>query len=124
MDGDTVTLLLPNAPGGREKARLLGIDTPERGQQWYAESRAALSELIQDKTVRLEFESSENPRRDKYGRLLVYLIAGDNNTNVEMVRRGWSPYISKFGGERYHRELSAAEEEARAARRGIWSSRP
>jgi len=124
VDGDTLVLSLPNAPGGEERVRLLAIDTPERGQQWYAESRAALAELVREKPVRLEFESADKPKRDKYGRLLVYLIVDGQNANVEMIRRGWSAYVSKYGGERYHTELAAAEEEARAAHRGIWSSRP
>lgn len=124
VDGDTVVLAFPTAPNGHEKVRLLAIDTPERGQRWYVESRAVLTELLKGRTVHLEFEGNQQPQRDKYGRLLAYLLVEDRNVNVEMVRQGWSPYVSKYGGERYHRSLADAEEEARAAHRGIWSSRP
>ncbi len=124
IDGDTLVLNVPDAPTGQEKVRLLAIDTPERGQQWYAESRAALRALVEGRTVRLEFEGNRQARRDKYGRLLAYVFVEDRNLNVEMVRQGWSAYVSKYGGERYDRRLAEAEEQARAAHRGIWSSRP
>lgn len=124
IDGDTIVVAFPNAPTGQEKVRLVGVDTPERGQRWYAESRSALAELVMGRTVRLEFEGDHPARRDKYGRLLAYLLLDDRNVNVEMIRQGWSPYISKYGGERYKRSLAEAEEDARAAHRGIWSSRP
>lgn len=124
VDGDTVALILPNTPTDQERIRLLAVDTPERGQLWYHEARDALAELVEGRTVRLEFETGQRERRDKYGRLLAYLLVDDRNVNVEMIRLGWSPYVSKYGGERYHGSLVEAEEEARAAHRGIWSSRP
>jgi endonuclease YncB( thermonuclease family) len=79
--------------------------------------------------VRLERDHADE-RRDSYGRHLAYaLVRRDGrwvNYNVEAVRAGMSPYFTKYGhATRYHREMLAAEREARAARRGIWDpSRP
>jgi hypothetical protein len=43
------------------------------------------------------------------------------NYNVEAVRAGMSPYFAKYGySRRFHREFVAAQDEARAAERGIW----
>jgi len=123
IDGDTLVVSFRNSPTGEEKIRLLGVDTPERGQSWYAESKAELQELAKGRLVQIEFEDPAAARRDKYGRLLAFVVVDGTVVNIEIVRRGWSPYVSKYGGERYRRELIAAEEEARAAHRGVWSTR-
>jgi endonuclease YncB( thermonuclease family) len=63
--------------------------------------------------------------RDFYGRYLAYVFAKKNgewvNYNVECVRAGMSPYFVKYGrSRRFHREFLQAQQEAIAARRGIW----
>jgi endonuclease YncB( thermonuclease family) len=74
--------------------------------------------------VRLERDHPAE-RRDSYGRHLAYALVRQDgrwvNYNVEAVRAGMSPYFTKYGhATRYHREMLAAEHEARAAGRGIW----
>lgn len=123
IDGDTLTVSSVNGGGVEEKIRLLAIDTPERGQPYYVEASAALAEMVGDRPIALEFESPSKLERDKYGRVLAYLIVDGQNVNVEMVRRGWTAYVTKYGGGRCAKDLAVAEEEARAAHRGIWSSR-
>jgi endonuclease YncB( thermonuclease family) len=63
--------------------------------------------------------------RDRYDRYLAYVLVMRDGTwvnyNVECVRAGMSPYFTKYGySARYHDELAAAQQEARAAHRGIW----
>jgi endonuclease YncB( thermonuclease family) len=77
------------------------------------------------RTVRIE---RDHPKelRDRYDRLLAYvLIEKDGrwlNYNVECVRAGMSPYFPKYGySRRFHDEFVKAQEEARAAERGIWN---
>jgi micrococcal nuclease len=123
VDGDTLVVSLSGNDGTEEKIRLLAIDTPERGQPWYAEAGTALSELVGNAPLRLDYEEPGKPERDKYGRVLAYVMVNGQNVNVEIVRRGWSAYVTKYGSDRYSREFIAAEDEARAAHRGIWSSR-
>jgi endonuclease YncB( thermonuclease family) len=65
--------------------------------------------------------------RDRYDRFLAYVLAKKNNVwlvyNVELVRAGLSPYFPKYGySRRYHREFLAAQDEAKAAGRGIWAT--
>ncbi|MEJ7596709.1 MAG: thermonuclease family protein [Kofleriaceae bacterium] len=67
--------------------------------------------------------------RDRFNRYLAYAIALKNgvwvNYNVELVRAGMSPYFTKYGySRRYHDELAAAQKEAKAGGRGIWSAQP
>jgi endonuclease YncB( thermonuclease family) len=76
------------------------------------------------RVVRIE---RDHPKelRDRYDRLLAYVMVEKDgewlNYNVEHVRAGMSPYFTKYGySRRFHAELVEAQEEARAAERGIW----
>ena len=68
----------------------------------------------------LEFEKPGVEKRDGFGRLLAYVVAGGVNVNLELVRLGWSPYYTKYGKGRLRGEFEDAEREARAAQRGLW----
>ncbi len=77
------------------------------------------------KEVRLERDRPKEIR-GRYGRYLVYVFATKNgkelNYNVESVRAGMSPYFMKYGySSRFHNEFVQAEQEARAAKVGIWN---
>jgi endonuclease YncB( thermonuclease family) len=76
--------------------------------------------------VRLE---RDDPReiRDRFDRYLAYAFVRIDgrwvNYNLEAVRAGMSPYFTKYSySRRFHDEFAAAEKEARAAGRGIWSA--
>ena len=65
--------------------------------------------------------------RDRYDRYLAYVLAEKNGVwqvyNVELVRAGMSPYFPKYGySRRYHKEFLAAQDEAKAAKLGIWAT--
>ncbi|MBZ5712446.1 thermonuclease family protein [Nannocystis pusilla] len=89
------------------------------------EAKKFAEAFFQDvRTVRLE---RDHPKeiRDFYNRYLAYVFVEKDgktyNYNVECVRAGMSPYFSKYGySRRFHKEFVAAQEEARAAKRGIW----
>jgi micrococcal nuclease len=122
-DGDTLVVAPSRQGGAEERVRLLAIDTPERGQPGHAEAREALSDLVGGRAVRLDFEEPGVLKRDRYGRILAYVLVDGSNANIEIVRLGWSAYTSRNGGARFSKQLVDAEEEARAARRGIWALR-
>lgn len=117
-DGDTL-----RARGG-ERVRLLQIDAPEAGEECYA--RRATAELIRltPRGTRVTLESDPAlDLRDRYGRLLRYVLRGSVNVNVELVRRGAAtPYF--YDGERgkYASRLLDAVDDARRARRGMWGA--
>ena len=80
--------------------------------------------FVGDITVRLERDHPKDTR-GRFGRFLTYVFVkrGDDwiNYNVEAVRAGMSPYFTKYGySRRFHDEFVQAQEEARAAGRGIW----
>lgn len=75
--------------------------------------------------VRLERDDPKKIR-GAYGRLLAYVFVNKDgewvNYNVEAVRAGMSPYFTKYGySSRFHDAFVAAQEQARAAKRGIWA---
>ena len=80
--------------------------------------------FVGDISVRLERDHPKD-MRGRFGRLLAYVFVkrGDTwvNYNVEAVRAGMSPYFTKYGySRRFHEEFLEAQDEARAAKRGIW----
>ncbi len=118
IDGDTAVL------EGGLRVRFLGIDAPEMerdGQpaEFLAhQSKDYVAELIQGKTVRLEYDRE---RYDRYGRLLAYLFLPDGAmVNLAVVRQGLARVYSQAPNVRYQEALNTAQQEAMAAGRGLW----
>src|SRR5680860_1604211 len=114
-DGDSIEV---SYKGARERIRLVGIDGPEYGEAFAAEATAALRALIGGKTVDLEFDIKT---RDQYGRLLAYVWVGSTMANAEMLREGLATVYTVQPNTKYLSTLKAAENEAKAAQRGIWA---
>jgi micrococcal nuclease len=122
VDGDTLHVRIPGSPTPDERVRLLRVNTPERGQPGYECATACLIALTADRRVELEWERSGVAERDEYGRLLAYVHAGGVLVNEQLVRQGFSRFFTKYGGGRLADRFRAAEEEARAAKRGLWTA--
>ena len=118
VDGDTVDV---KCRSFSDQVRMLRIDTPEAGRPGHAEARKALAGLVEGRDVHLLFEEQGVRQRGNYGRLLAYLYTGETNVNVELVRRGWSTFWTDFGEGRFAEPFRAAEESAKAAKRGLWA---
>jgi endonuclease YncB( thermonuclease family) len=84
VDGDTIEVAVV---GAVEKVRLIGIDTPERGEAGFEEASAATSNMVSGKTVLLWQDVSD---RDRYDRLLAYVTVGKVFVNYELVARGFA----------------------------------
>lgn len=85
-DGDTFTI----ASG--VKVRLIGINTPERGQKNYSEATKALTDGISGKKVFLEYDRYQD---DKYGRVLAWVWIDCESTPRFLT----ADYMHKFGNE-------------------------
>jgi len=120
VDGDTI--LLTN----RARVRLIGVNTPETvkpGQPkepWGEEAKEFTRQFVAGGQVRLELDRE---RQDKYQRFLAYVWVDEQMLNEELIRAGlgraepgyrYSPAIK--------RRFLQAEQEAKAAGRGIWSN--
>jgi endonuclease YncB( thermonuclease family) len=107
IDGDTIRCEID---GAIEKVRLLGINTPERGEPGWKEARDFVKELCLDKDVRIEFDVDW---RDRYGRLLGYVFSRDAESgkelfvNKELLRAGRAKYFGFFNMERYDKTLKS-----------------
>ena len=79
------------------------------------QAKQFVSNLVLGKTVRGRFEY-----RNKDGEMVVRLIVGDPGTDVgiELVRQGLAKRQANYDYK--YREMSKAEDEARASRRGVW----
>ena len=103
IDGDTLVV------ESGERVRLFSIDTPEKDEECFEEARQVLRGLVLNKKIRLE---AGEPNKDRFGRLLRWVFVGEENINLEMVRRGLARvYI--FDESRFKEELKLAEENAK-----------
>ena len=75
VDGDTVDLDVDLGfyMTTRIRARLLGVDTPERGQTDYAKATTFLATLLDQVTDQDGYIELQTEKTGKYGRWLVYI---------------------------------------------------
>lgn len=125
-DGDTITVKFD---GHTEKVRLVGIDSPELKdeRQAYRDAGYAARDYARlrlgGETVTLETEPRQGDR-DKYSRLLRYVILDDGtNANEEFVRKGYARVYDKFQFTLKPR-FKAAESEAKREKLGVWALPP
>ena len=111
IDGYTVEL------STKERVRLLGINTPEKGQYLFKESTNYLKSLVENKTVFLEADKVD---KDKYNRSLRHIFVGNVFVNVELVRLGYAVAYIIPPNEKYSGQITAVEAWAREAGLGVW----
>ena len=136
VDGDTIVIKYQDQD---EKARLIGVDTPEtvdprRPVQYFGkEASDFTTKILTGKIIRLEFDQD---RRDKYGRLLVYVhlpasqlkhppscmmkFKNEFDFNASLISCGYGHAYTRFPFARMdkYREL---ERQARFSNRGLWA---
>jgi micrococcal nuclease len=127
VDGDTIWVRKGLTS---EKVRLKGVDAPEiphpemgqfNNDPFGHESKQCLIGLLHGRTVRLAFATpAGTPERDKYGRLLAYVYAGDALINAELIRHGCARAFRKFDHPE-REKFMALEAEARRKRIGLWA---
>lgn len=117
---DSDVLLLKVAGGQEHRIRLNGIDAPELQQPFGRRSQELLQELLAGRVLRV-VTSGEDRGGQIIGDVFVRLADGqaEKLLNVELVERGWAWHFVRFAKD--NRELSEAEQKARAGRLGLWS---
>ncbi len=125
-DGDTITVRID---GHAEKVRLLGIDAPELDDERrdYRDAGYAARDYARSKlggeTVTLESDSHQGDR-DRYGRLLRYVILRDGTDfNEDLLRKGYAHVYERFEFS-MKREFHEAQAEAKREKRGVWGLSP
>ena len=115
-DGDTITIL--DASNVQHRIRLLGIDAPESHQAFGTKSKQSLSDMVFDKEV-----IADCGKTDQYGRLVCKIVLGDRDINLEQIIAGMAWHYKDYQSEQTpedRKQYARAENDARAARRGLW----
>ena len=125
VDGDTVDIV--DVVRGRLRIRLLGIDTPETKKPGYTvgcwgpeASEFAKSTLLGQRVAFITDPGQGT--YDRYGRTLAYLDKADGwDYSIEAARAGAAHSYVYHGNPSVRApEIAAAEQEAKAAGRGLW----
>ena len=98
VDGDTVIV-------NGSSMRLLGINSPEKGEVGCFEAKQFLEEKILDEEVRIYFGKN---KFDRYGRKLGYVFLNSMNVNLESVRKGYSNFYFPSGKSQYYNQFVKA----------------
>lgn len=125
VDGDTIWAEGGTLPGAAASSiRLLQVDTPEStnrtdcyGPEASAFTKAELP--IGSKIYLL----ADREDKDRYGRFLRYIWKPDGEFfNEKLAREGYAKAVLFMPNDRYIAVMRAAEAEARAVGRGLWSA--
>jgi endonuclease YncB( thermonuclease family) len=112
-DGDTITVLSDSGP---VKIRLYGVDCPEDGQDFGRRAKEFTAKMTFRKTV--EITPIE---QDRYGRTVAHVEVDGESVSHALVAAGLAMVYNKYCDDPICLEWQAAQDEAQAAKRGIWS---
>ena len=122
VDGDTIEVV---DAGRRETVRLLGVDTPETVdprkpvQCFGPEASAYTKQRLEGRLVRLQ---PDVERRDRYGRLLAYVIVDGRRFNDELLQRGYARLLVIAPNGLHARAMLREQLAAKRASRGLWAT--
>jgi len=101
-----------------DKVRLIGINAPEISDIFGQEAKRYLSDLIENKTVDLQTDNISK-ERDRYQRLLRYVILDGVDINKKMVCDGFAFAYLKYRFEK-STDYEKSQLKAKATNKGIW----
>jgi micrococcal nuclease len=103
---------------------MLDVDTPEsvkknvRVQEFGKEASEFTNKTLLDKAVKLVFEKDI---KDRYGRLLAYIILKDNSLyNAVLVRNGYARVEIVSPNTSYSKYFNTLQDEAVKDKTGLW----
>lgn len=99
IDGDTVVV-------EGKSIRMLGINTPEKGEKYYAEAKNYTASLVMNKTINIERRGT-----DLYNRTLAYLFYNEEILNSKLIEKGYANAYFPEGKDNYYSMFTNAWEE-------------
>jgi micrococcal nuclease len=121
-DGDTLFLSVPS--NDNLKVRLIGIDTPEVGDnlECYGDEATALLRSLLPEGTQVMVAPDRDPL-DQYGRSLLYVFTSDGaSVNLAMVASGAAEAVRIGQNDAYWSQLTDAESLARSSAAGMWGA--
>ena len=103
-----------------EKVRLIGINAPEITDIFGEEAKTHLAQIIEGQTVDLVADNTSNDR-DRYNRLLRYVVLNGNDINKKMLLDGYAFAYLKYRFDK-ESEYKQAQLEASKNNNGIWGN--
>lgn len=100
IDGDTIVLYENDS-----HVRMLGINTPEKGEEYSAEAKQFLEMVILNKTIELKFGKQ---KYDLYKRKLAYVFLNEKDINLELVYEGYANFYFPSGKDSYYEDFARA----------------
>lgn len=133
IDGDTIDVRRNS--GTVDRVRLIGVDAPEAGKpnkpgeykgvadmacldRWGSRATEYTRDKLQGRSVRLDPDPKEGPR-DAFGRLLAYVVVGEEDFNARLVELGYARVYTEGKAEREPHYL-ALQQRAQKGRLGLW----
>jgi len=122
VDGDTVRV---GTAGGEDTVRLLGVDTPEthhptKGLECFGpEASAFTARRLTGRRVELELDVEH---RDRYGRLLAYVIVDGDRFNDVLLRQGLARLLVIPPNGAHGRTMLQEQLAAKRTARGLWGA--
>jgi endonuclease YncB( thermonuclease family) len=113
VDGNTVIL------EGMSRIILVGIKSPDVDEEYGIEAADYLKFLVEGKEIYFQLDD-KNPR-DDLGRLRGIVYMGKKNINIEMLKAGMAHIFPTTPSIVGYDDWSSFENEAREAKRGLWS---
>ena len=133
IDGNNITCITENEK--QTKVKLYQINAPENNQAYGQRAKQALTDMIFGKTVRIEKMGLDRYKRTlgvimTYNRIPCKSAPPDEpqpfgcyyltNINLEMIKQGYARFDASHGE---NPEYQQAEQDARAAKRGLWTDK-
>ena len=126
IDGDTVHVK-DNMANKIYKVRLLGIDAPEKNQNYGKQSASFLKEIIEEKYIKIISTPTKNNTYtvDRYNRVLGKIIFENQDINHLMIEKGMAWHYKKYKNNQPiedQKSYNEAEISARKNNIGLWST--
>ena len=119
-DGDSIHVV--DESGHKNKVRVIGIDAPERKQEFGMEARDILADLILGQMVTVRYEHI-----DTYDRVLGLIFFDGIEVNQWMIEQGAAWYYKVFSwahSDADKKRWLNAQHRAEGDILGLWSGRP
>ena len=86
VDGDTIDVSFDIY--GIQRIRLVGVNTPEIGEEGYEEAKEFINKTCLGEIVKLD--ADDRKQHDRYYRILAVVYVNDTNLNEKLLREGYA----------------------------------